>query len=1025
MTTPSTGTNVGSTTTNTVTNTSVATTNTTNTTAVATAATVTLSETAYMYMRAKTVQFKVQGLKPNTQYYPFFNGVSIANFCSLLSSPEMLGGQIKEFSTVGSIAQRVLKTDSLGQMTGNFYLPANTFVAGSHVFLLVDKTRVAGTTVIPDPIYGSAEAQYEANGILKNQQTQVTLNTTTNVTTAVTTVSSTNTTVTVVPIVTCESWYFEYAVYDSNSTYAFTVTTNSATAPGTNAVSPQSGAPSIFESSITFVSTSVGTNNTWYHTYIARRGTGGAVVPISIFRQEWVGTTTDTRPSLTSFRPSGLTSTSAVSVITPWIKIKDIACPINLGFGTPSTLKTTNVAPYDPLAQSFFIDSATYPDGVFVSSIALYFKTVDQSTGVTVELRNMSNGTPGSQVFPGGRAYLPGASAAQSPDATMATLFRFDYPIFLLPNNEYCIVVKSASLGYNCWCSKMGEIDVTTKKVIDVQPFTGTMFMSENNYTWIADGTQDIKFDLNVAVFDTTKTGNLIMRPQKNLATADTNAGSFTSGKVYTITSVGTTNFTLIGASANTVGVVFRATGSGAGSGKAKLGNNQYYGTGINLPISFMSTTKGSKTVGIKIPMHGLVNNDKIYIEGIVAPTPVEAYNNILAANLNGTFSVTVISEDYVTILTTGNTASKTGYMPVKDTFNTTNSAPPTSVPATTVVAAAQYVNTGTNSSSTIQAATGIPTPPIPPELTSTNSFTVYANVQLNEVLVDYLGTEMTGTTIVEKIALATGESTAGSETPYSYIGYSEIDRADFHLYDEPRLIASPANEVLHTTELTGRTSALVNLELSSSNKNISPVVDINGLSLITRTYKIDNQNGELNTLITAGSFVVGAPYLINSTGNTDFTAIGATSSTPGTCFIATGVGTGTGQAYYNSEILSGLGNALAKYKTIVRQTEDFHQRVMLFVTANSPAPAKIDAYIRTSTDRETHIDQEWIWMPLNNVYGTVFNGSPDRSTINEWMYQVTVPELFNIYDIKLVMRSTNNSIVPKIYGLRTITDFI
>jgi hypothetical protein len=46
-------------------------------------------------------------------------------------------------------------------------------------------------------------------------------------------------------------------------------------------------------------------------------------------------------------------------------------------------------------------------------------------------------------------------------------------------------------------------------------------------------------------------------------------AGSFTVGKQYTIASVGTTNFTLIGASANTVGVRFTATGAGTGTGTA------------------------------------------------------------------------------------------------------------------------------------------------------------------------------------------------------------------------------------------------------------------------------------------------------------------------------------------------------------------------------------------------------------------------------------------------------------------------
>jgi hypothetical protein len=46
-------------------------------------------------------------------------------------------------------------------------------------------------------------------------------------------------------------------------------------------------------------------------------------------------------------------------------------------------------------------------------------------------------------------------------------------------------------------------------------------------------------------------------------------AGSFTVGKQYTIRSVGTTNYMLIGAVANTVGVLFTATGVGSGTGVA------------------------------------------------------------------------------------------------------------------------------------------------------------------------------------------------------------------------------------------------------------------------------------------------------------------------------------------------------------------------------------------------------------------------------------------------------------------------
>ena len=55
-----------------------------------------------------------------------------------------------------------------------------------------------------------------------------------------------------------------------------------------------------------------------------------------------------------------------------------------------------------------------------------------------------------------------------------------------------------------------------------------------------------------------------------------TTAGSFLDGKTYTITTVGNTDFTAIGASSNTVGVSFIATGVGSGTGTATLNNDKF-----------------------------------------------------------------------------------------------------------------------------------------------------------------------------------------------------------------------------------------------------------------------------------------------------------------------------------------------------------------------------------------------------------------------------------------------------------------
>ena len=56
-------------------------------------------------------------------------------------------------------------------------------------------------------------------------------------------------------------------------------------------------------------------------------------------------------------------------------------------------------------------------------------------------------------------------------------------------------------------------------------------------------------------------------------------------------------------------------------------------------------------------------------------------------------------------------------------------------------------------------------------------------------------------------------------------------------------------------------------------------------------------------TLVTAGSFVTSVTYVIETTGTTDFTLIGAANSSPGTIFTATGAGTGTGTARIQSPV--------------------------------------------------------------------------------------------------------------------------
>jgi len=71
-----------------------------------------------------------------------------------------------------------------------------------------------------------------------------------------------------------------------------------------------------------------------------------------------------------------------------------------------------------------------------------------------------------------------------------------------------------------------------------------------------------------------------------------TPAGSFVTGQTYAITLVGTTDFTAIGASSNTVGVVFKATGAGSGTGAASifLGEDNGEKSALDLPLPFTTS---------------------------------------------------------------------------------------------------------------------------------------------------------------------------------------------------------------------------------------------------------------------------------------------------------------------------------------------------------------------------------------------------------------------------------------------------
>ena len=175
---------------------------------------------------------------------------------------------------------------------------------------------------------------------------------------------------------------------------------------------------------------------------------------------------------------------------------------------------------YDPLAQSFRVDGADNPNGVFITKVDAYFSTKSPATdGIPVQcqIRPMENGIPTSAPLPGAIKFLrpdqvniPSNLNNITTIRNTPTTFEFDEPIYLPPSRDYCIVLLADTTDYNVFVAKTYEFVVgSTEQRVNKQPTLGSMFMSQNGITWTPDQNRDLMFKLHRAQFSTSGTVEL------------------------------------------------------------------------------------------------------------------------------------------------------------------------------------------------------------------------------------------------------------------------------------------------------------------------------------------------------------------------------------------------------------------------------------------------------------------------------------------------------------------------------------
>jgi len=189
--------------------------------------------------------------------------------------------------------------------------------------------------------------------------------------------------------------------------------------------------------------------------------------------------------------------------------------------------------PYmDPIAQSFYVSPIDHPDGVFITSVDVFFKNRGELLPIEIQIRPMINGYPSSNdIIPGATVVLEPeqvkiSNAPNVNDESTKTKFTFSSPIFLSSGFEYAIVVITDDYGYDYYVAEKGQTVLNSTLKLSQQPYLGSLFKSQNSRTWTAIQDEDMMFVINKAQFSRTD-GRVVFNESKSKTFANTKFDSF------------------------------------------------------------------------------------------------------------------------------------------------------------------------------------------------------------------------------------------------------------------------------------------------------------------------------------------------------------------------------------------------------------------------------------------------------------------------------------------------------------------
>lgn len=232
---------------------------------------------------------------------------------------------------------------------------------------------------------------------------------------------------------------------------------------------------------------------------------------------------------------SGVTNSATTRTVAP-PGLNGTAPNSDAAAGRPHRKPPMGVKFRDPIAQTFIVDPDQSSDNsILISKIDLYIAKKSATNGLVVEIREVENGVPSSNVLPFSRVLLsPGQINASFTSADTPTTVAFNSPIPIKTNQEYAIVLlpNANDPDYYVWVSKVGDTDIDTGEAITQDTNAGMIFTSTNNRSWTSYQDENLKFTLYKKQFRNERGWVTLTNPYNEfLEISNTTSLDFTVGE--------------------------------------------------------------------------------------------------------------------------------------------------------------------------------------------------------------------------------------------------------------------------------------------------------------------------------------------------------------------------------------------------------------------------------------------------------------------------------------------------------------